>query len=281
MERGTIFDIREFTVHDGPGMRTTVFLKGCPLRCAWCHNPEGLSFEPELMVREDACQCCGSCRRPCSHEACRPFGRCTRACPHGLLRIAGETVTAGELAARLKKQENILRANSGGITISGGEPLAQPAFLLELLGELQPIHTVIETSGHGAPEAFAHAIVRTSLILFDIKHTDARRHRELTGQDNRLILENLAVLIASGRPFIARIPLIPGVNDSPENLRTTAQLLKDAPGLQRVELLPYNPFAGAKYPLVGRIYRPGFDEKRAVRADTAAFERFHLPCVVL
>ncbi|NSW92490.1 MAG: glycyl-radical enzyme activating protein [Firmicutes bacterium] len=281
MAKGIIFDIQEFTVHDGPGIRITVFFKGCPLRCVWCHNPEGLSFWPELMVRKASCINCGKCRQGCTHEECRPFGLCTKVCPRGLIKIVGETVDSTELATKLKKREEFLQKNGGGITLSGGEPLAQPEFLVDLLKEIKPMHTVVETSGYGRPDVFLQVVTLTDLILFDIKHTDSGEHKRLTGVDNRLILENLGHLKESGKPFIVRIPLIPGINDTIDNMEKTAMLLKDASNLEKVELLPYNPFTGAKYPMVGKEYRPSFDERQEPRFYTKAFERFNIMCSIL
>lgn len=281
MVKGTIFDIKEFTVHDGPGIRITVFLKGCHLRCNWCHNPEGLSFEPELMVRESACTHCGQCRNPCSHNMCRDFNRCIYACPSGLIKVIGEKVEADELAVRLKKYSEFLLMNKGGITISGGEPLAQPAFLLDLLKKLKPMHTALETSGYGEKRVFAEAINLADLILFDIKHMDADVHKKYTGVDNKLIQFNLLNLMSSGKPFIARIPLIPGVNDTDDNLEKTARFLRRAAGRIRVELLPYNPFAGAKYPSVCRKYVPSFDVNSTVRPNCEIFREYGIDYFVL
>ncbi len=255
MTRGLIFDISEMTLHDGPGLRTTVFFKGCPLRCLWCHNPEGLSFQPQLMARQAGCQHCGSCRAGCGHPECQPFGRCLRACPRHLLSVAGEWVEAQELAARLQLQGEILRMNGGGITLSGGEPLAQPAFLLELLEALKPLHTVVETSGY-APEAVFQAMAaRCDLIYLDIKHTDPTMHQRLTGVDPAPIRRNLDWLIMSGHPFTVRATLIPGLNDDPANLATLAGWLAGSAGLAGVELLPYNPLARAKYEAAGVDWR--------------------------
>lgn len=273
MEKGIIFDIKEFTVHDGPGIRITVFFKGCPLRCQWCHNPEGLSIKPELMVRESSCIHCGKCREGCEHEECKSFDRCSKVCPLGLIKVSGMIFESRELATNLKKHKDFLEMNKGGITLSGGEPLFQPEFLIDLLKELKPLHTTVETSGYGSQPVFRHVIELADLILFDIKHTDPHEHRFYTGVDNKLIMENLYQLIKSEKRFIARVPLIPGINDSVENMENTAVLLKNAPGLERVELMPYNPFAGAKYPMIGKEYYPPFDEKAEVHIFNEVFEK--------
>ena len=259
MASGIIYDIKEFSVHDGPGTRITVFFKGCPLRCSWCHNPEGVSFEPQLIVRKTTCLNCGRCEEPCGHEMCRPFDRCIKACPLGLISVSGEKADSRTLAQKLKKNTEFLKDNGGGITISGGEPLAQPEFLLSLLEELKPMHTAIETSGYGDSDVFEKTVALSDLMLFDIKHTDSEVHKKYTGVDNRLIQKNLKHLIDSRKPFIARIPLIPGVNDTTENIEDTAILLKNADNMISLELLNYNPYTEAKYSLIDKEYQPIFN----------------------
>lgn len=281
MAKGIIFDIKEFMVHDGPGIRVTVFFKGCPLKCNWCHNPEGLCFKPQLMVRESSCIKCGKCRQACTHDECKPYERCLKACPLGLIKVSGEEVESTELAEKLKSYESFLNMNGGGITISGGEPLAQPEFLLELLKELKPLHTAIETSGFGDPRIFEQTIMLADLILYDIKHMDNEKHKLFTGQDSTLIQNNLKTLIKSNKPFIARIPLIPGVNDTAENIELAAKALVNSPGLIRVELLPYNPFAGSKYKMVGNVYKPVFDEKAEPNYHSDIFEEYKLKYILL
>jgi pyruvate formate lyase activating enzyme len=281
MAIGTIFDVREMTLHDGPGLRTTVFLKGCPLRCAWCHNPEGQSFEPELMVREGACRHCGACREPCGHPECAPFGRCARACPEGALSISGRRVEARELAEEILPQKAVLLAGGGGVTLSGGEPLSQPDFAAELATSLKPLHVAVETSGYASPESFELVLESVDLVIFDIKLVDPEAHRAWTGARNEPILANLRLLIASGRRFVARVPLIPTVNDDAGTLREMAGLLVPARDRVRVELLPYNRLAGAKYPMVGRPYNPGFDEAAPRRSGPGPFLEVGLPCRML
>lgn len=249
---GVIFDIKELAIHDGPGPRTTVFFKGCPLRCKWCHNPEGLSFAPQLTVRESRCTHCGRCKRPCDHPDCQPYGRCLHRCPLGLVSVAGTRIASDVLAKKLLRGRDFWGAE-GGVTVSGGEPLGQPAFLMALLDELAGVHRCIETCGFAPESHFAEMCARTELVIMDLKLIDPAMHRHWTGQDNAPILANLAQLKKSGHPFIIRVPLIPDVNDTEQNLAATAALLHDAPGLQRVELLPFNPLAGAKYAMVGAV----------------------------
>ena len=229
MSKGTIFSIEEFAINDGPGIRTTVFLKGCPLRCAWCHNPEGLSPKPQIFHAMDGDEICG------------------------------REVEAKDLAADLLKNREFFEMNGGGVTFTGGEPTMQPDFLCEVMDLLPGVHKAIETSGYCKPEVFERVLQRLDLVLFDIKHADPLQHRRWTGVDNAPILANLQTLKRSGKPFVVRVPLIPGVNDSLENMEATRDLVKDAPGLQRLELLRYHKTAGAKYPKVDMEYNPAFD----------------------
>lgn len=229
---GRVFSIEEFAVNDGPGIRTTVFLKGCPLRCAWCHNPEGWAPEPQWMDKK------------------------------GRRELCGYEISAEDLACRISRDRDLFRDSGGGVTFTGGEPLSQAEFLCEVMDLLPEIHKAVETSGYASPDVFGSVLTLADLMLFDIKHADPEMHRRYTGVSNNLILKNLAILLESGRPFVARIPLIPGVNDTMGNMEATANMLKGAKGLQRVELLRYNKVAGAKYPMVGLTYAPPFDENK-------------------
>lgn len=230
---GLIFSIEEFAINDGPGIRTTVFLKGCPLRCAWCHNPEGWKAAPETMEKR------------------------------GRKEVCGYTIEAEELAKRLRRDADIFRDSGGGVTFTGGEPLQQWQFLCEVMDLLPGIDKAVETSGYSSEEAFREVLSRTDTVLFDIKITDPEQHKCYTGADNAPILKNLQVLRASLKPFVVRIPLIPGVNDTEENMLSTLELIENSPGLRRVELLRYNTLAGAKYPMLGLPYNPPFDGTRA------------------
>ena len=281
MARGVIFDIQEFTVHDGPGIRKTVFFKGCPLHCMWCHNPEGISFKKELMVSKASCIHCGRCAGRCAGAVCSACGNCVDACPLRLRRICGVEIEAKELAKELLRGREILEESGGGITVTGGEPLAQHKFLLELLRELRPVNTAVETSGYAEADIFKEVLENADLILFDIKHTDSDVHKKATGVDNGRILKNLDYLCGSGKRFYARIPLIPGINDTKENLERIAVLLQGASGLERVELLPYHKSAGVKYAMLGKEYRPAFDVEKAPRIYTNLFEKYGIRSVVL
>lgn len=247
MDVGTVFDIREFTVHDGPGLRTTVFMKGCPLRCAWCHNPEALSPCPEAIRSASG------------------------------TRIAGKTYTPSQLAGILNRQAPILRSGEGGVTFSGGEPLSQADFVHEVIEQLRGIHVTLDTSGYASPRDFELVAGKCDLVYFDLKLIDAEMHRRFTGVGNSLIHHNLATLSAIGIPFVIRIPLVPGVTDTDVNLQASAELVARLKGLVRVDLLPYNRAAGGKYASVGRQFAPPYDEHLPLNTDTSAFERLGVP----
>lgn len=242
-DSGVIFSIEEFAVNDGPGIRTTVFLKGCPLRCAWCHNPEGWSPHPQPLTKQ------------------------------GRTEICGYSISVDKLVAMLRRDEDIFRESGGGVTFTGGEPLVQADFLCNVLDRLSGIHRAVETSGHAPGKVFERVLEKVELMLFDVKLADGEMHKKYTGVDNRLIKANLKTLCESGKEFVARIPLIPGVNDSVENMQATAELLQGAKGLQRVELLRYHKTAGAKYPMVGIDYVPGFDEDKTPEIHDTFTER--------
>ena len=285
MKTGIIFDIKEFSVYDGPGVRSTVFLKGCPLRCKWCHNPEGLSPSPEVFVSAGSCLGCGKCKIPdCERDengVCTACGKCIYKCPGALRRICGKSYTCDELEKILLRQ-SVFFKDGGGVTFSGGEPTMQSEFLIEMLSRLRKkgIHCAVQTCGYTSPEVFSRIIENTDFFLYDIKLADEARHIEYTGVSNRLILNNLSALIESGVPFIARTPVIAGVNDSSENLSATAELVKNAKNLQRFELLPYNGAAGGKYPMVGKTFEyPDF--KAPERIDASPFKNRGIECRVL
>ena len=247
---GTVFDIKEMAVHDGPGLRTTVFFKGCPLRCRWCHNPEGLSSRPQLMYKDARCRGCGRCRVPCSHAECQSFGRCIHICPENCLVVTGREVSVQALAQELRQSAAVLGDAFGGFTFSGGEPLAQSKFLLSLMAELKGCHLCIETSGYTDSATFQKVLDRLDFVILDIKLADRAAHKAYTGVPNDRILANLGLLQDSGKPYIIRTPLIPGITDTQENLSAIREIIGDAPW----EQLPYNAMAGAKYKMLGLEY---------------------------
>ena len=247
MTTGIVFDIREFTVHDGPGIRTSVFMKGCPLRCSWCHNPEGQSRQPQIIRS--------------------PVGE----------RIAGKEYNTSELAALLNKQADILKANEGGVTFSGGEPLLQAEFVAQVIDLLDDVHVLLDTSGYASEENFRRTAVRSDLIFFDLKLIERAAHQRYTGVDNDPILHNLRVMSGMGVPFVVRVPLISGITDTNANLSAIAETVRGLPGLVRVDLLPYNRAAGAKYESVGMEFKPSYDETRALNINTAIFEKANVP----
>ena len=281
METGVIFDIKEFSVFDGPGIRQTIFFKGCPLRCNWCHNPEGLSIAPQVMVSTGACTACGKCREVCAGGTCTACSRCVMACPQNVRRIAGERMTADSLAALILKDADYYRNCGGGVTFSGGEPLMQSAFLLDVLRRLSDVHCAIETSGYAEADSFSRVLEHVQYVMMDLKIMDDALHRRYTGVSNQRILQNAKTLILSGKPCRLRVPLIPGVSDTAENLEATAAFIASYGVHTPVELLPYHKTAGAKYEMIGAKYEPMFDTERKVTARESLFKRYGLECTVL
>ena len=266
--KATIFDIKEFSVRDGEGIRTTVFFKGCPLRCIWCHNPEGLSPNVELYELTDGCQHCNLCRIPCNHPDCKDFGRCLHICPKNLLRPVGKEYGVEELAQKLLSQKPFFDAMGGGITLSGGEPLLQADFCVALLQELKgKLHTTIETSGYASEKDFMRVISLCDFVIMDLKLMDDAEHKKYTGVSNTQILSNAKRLMESGIPHLFRTPLIPGITDTKENLSLISAFI----GRERIELLPYNELAPAKYASVHRTYTDKIDVANKNEIDISIF----------
>ncbi len=261
MQTGLVFSVEEFSTFNGPGIRATVFLKGCPLRCAWCHNPEGQTFDNPILRSPNGCTGCGACRRAAKTADGKTVftPESIRQCPNGLLRYAATEYTVDGLCERLTPLMPMLRPD-GGVTFSGGEPLAQPDFLLGCLRKLRgQTHRALQTAGYAEEDVFRAVLRETDYVLYDLKLMDDAAHRRYTGVSNAPILRNFAVLCGAGVPFVVRTPLIPTITDTPENLAAIAAFLRQN-GMDEIELLPYNRLTGSKYPLAGRQYTPPFDE---------------------
>ena len=257
--KGMVFSIEEFSTYNGAGIRTTVFFKGCPLRCTWCHNPEGQSFQPEIIKNATGCLKCGSCL----DETGRVSEKGIERCPRNLLRKCGTEYTSEELALKILKNRDIFNQTGGGVTFSGGEPISQAEFLENCLVFLKgKTHRAVQTSGFCKEETFVKILGQTDFFLYDLKIFDETEHIKYTGVSNKNILNNFKILVSSGIPFYVRIPLIPTVTDTEENIKNIAEFLLEC-GVYYAELLPYNTFAGSKYSLIGREYKPDFDESMA------------------
>ena len=281
---GIVFDIKGFAIHDGPGIRTTVFFKGCPLRCWWCHNPEGLALEPELIFRANRCIRCEACLGVCTHgaiswdgdvvstdgEKCVRCGACVEACYAEAREIVGREMTVAQVMAEIKRDIPFYDESGGGVTFSGGEPLLQEGFLLALLRACkeEEIHTVLDTCGFAAWEILDSVREYVDLFLYDLKLMDDTRHQKLAGASNTLILGNLQALSQRGHNIIVRLPLIPGINDDEKNVRQTGAFAADLPRLIRVDILPYHGLGGEKYSRLKRRY--GLSEIRPPSAKKVA-----------
>ena len=258
---GTIFDIKRFAIHDGDGIRTTVFLKGCPLKCLWCHNPESLSFKPQLAYYVNKCMHCGSCTGVCPtgahamteaghvfhRERCIACGKCEEACPATALFLFGKSVTAEDILPTVLEDKEFYVNSGGGVTLSGGECLMQPDFCRELLQLLKAegIHTAVDTCGFVPRASIEKVLPYTDIFLFDIKAIDPEVHKNCTGQSNELILENLRYIDAMGKAIEVRIPYVPGHNDG--EIGKIAAFVKTLQNVTAVKVLPYHNYAGSKY----------------------------------
>lgn len=285
-EKGIIFDIQRFSIHDGPGIRTTVFMKGCPLRCRWCSNPESQNFAPNLMVRESQCRVCGACVEVCPEHAitlarherrrihwdrCTQCLACVDACVYGSLQRCGRQMGVEEILKEVLSDEAFYRNSGGGMTVSGGEALSQGAFVARLFEEAKRagLHTALDTSGYASWGILEYVITRTDLILWDIKHLDEKTHQWGTGVGNALILDNLKRASGLAKAIWLRMPLIKDFNDSEPHIRRVIALGKEI-GAKKISLLPYHEGGKSKCEQMGRVYP--FPEGKS--PDEETLERF-------
>lgn len=274
-----IFDVKRYAIHDGPGIRTAVFFKGCPLRCRWCHNPEGTETFPDLLLNSTICASCYTCLKLCPNNAlgsdksgaltpfrelCNGCGLCVEACPYDALQLAGRQVSLKVLLSELERDRIFYDQSGGGVTLTGGEPLLQHEFVIALMKELRnrSIHSVLDTSGYAPKEIFRRAAAESDLILYDLKLLDEHRHKEVTGVSNKLIIDNLKWAANSGLDLVIRIPLIPGINDSDVEIRDKAKFLAALGNIRSVNILPY--------------HRGGLEKARRL-GESSSFDEFEAP----
>lgn len=285
-------------MHDGPGIRTTVFLKGCPLRCRWCSNAESMSPESEVGIIRDRCDKCGKCRIICPEGAisldnigsiiinragCISCGDCVSVCPREALTIYGRQITVDEVFSEVGRDRSFYGGSGGGVTVSGGEPLRQAEFVAALFRRCKEagMSTCLDTCGYAPVDTLKRVLDHTDNVLYDIKHMDSERHRELTGVPNDLILKNARIVAERGIPVLFRIPLIKAVNDTADNIEATARFVKSLGGSAAVELLPYHRLGIGKYPTLDQDY-PGKSfsrpSPRELESVIQIFQECGVPC---
>ena len=271
---GIVFDIKRFSVHDGPGIRTTVFLKGCPLRCLWCSNPESQAYAPQIIWWPALCLDCGACLDACSQEAiirassgsrrvvperCSLCGACLQACHTGALEQIGRFMSVEEVIATVEEDDPFFRESDGGATLSGGEPAAQPEFGRRILQALRErgIRTAIDTCGYAPWEAWSQLLPHTDVVLYDLKEIDDQKHCLYTGVSNEIILRNFRRMVQMGKRIIVRRPVIPGYNDDMESTEALARFLASHDGGHVIHLLPYHRYGASKYSALDKSYALG------------------------
>ncbi len=265
-QTGMVFDIQKFSVHDGPGIRTTVFVKGCPLRCLWCHNPESQSIRPEIFFTQEKCIGCGSCVAACPEHChvltqthlfdraqCLRCGKCAEACLPEALELAGRSMSVEETLAKVLEDKVFYETSGGGMTVSGGEPMMQFDFTLALVraAKAEGLHVCLDTCGYADFAKYQEILPYADLFLYDIKASDPVKHQEFTGVDNVRILENLRLLDAAGGKTVLRCPLIPGLNDDEAHLRNIGKLAQNLQHVQEITLHPYHPLGQSKNTRLG------------------------------
>lgn len=265
MQFGLVFNIQHYSLHDGPGIRTTVFLKGCPLACAWCHNPEGIRPVTEIMAVERHCMACGECREHCPVtegsegplpgrvEGCVTCGACVAACPAGTRQMVGEEMTVDTVMGQVMKDRTFYEESGGGVTISGGEPLVQAEFAGALLAACREagVHTALDTTGMGRTEDLLELAALADLVLYDLKAFDGELHRSLTRVSNGRILENLRALDDAGHDYWVRMPIVPGMNDGLDDLAKSAGVVGGLKNARKLCLLPYHRAGSHKFERLG------------------------------
>ncbi|AFQ44970.1 glycyl-radical enzyme activator family protein [Desulfosporosinus meridiei DSM 13257] len=270
MHKGRIFNIMKYSIHDGPGIRTTIFLKGCTLQCQWCHNPEGQRFDQELIYRPDKCIGCGQCLSICLNKAveniegqlhylkdkCLACGECCSVCHTGARELAGKAMSLQDVMTEIEKDLIFYDESGGGVTFSGGEALMQADFLMEILKECrkQDIHTAVETAGFVKNETMKDISPYVDLFLYDLKLMDSSKHQNFTGVPNELILNNLRWLSENHPQVIVRVAIIPGINDDEDNLQQIGKLVSGLKGVKEIHCLPYHKAGVDKYQRLGREY---------------------------
>ena len=294
MQTGEIFDIKKYAIHDGPGIRTTVFFKGCPLSCGWCHNPESLSRTTQRVYRVERCIGCMECVKACPNNAltanengskwlaanCAYCKTCARACPSQAVEFIGKTMSIEDVVAEIVKDTLFYDESRGGVTFSGGEPLMQPSFLMELLkacGDLD-LHRTVDTCGYADTRTLLKVATHVELFLYDLKHMDPEKHYRYTGVPNEIILTNLKCLSRQGARIIIRLPLIPGINNDGENIERTGAFLSSLAGVNQVNILPYHRAAEAKYKNLSVKYkaadieRPDRDQLESIAGQLEKYD---------